>query len=410
MTESVSSSSESRGSSGGSEASRASSASESKDFSKAGETAERSMRGEAARSALDSPEGRSALSDSAKSVGATPQKDVSSEIAVDTAQTTAKAVTGYRADMYGEIGVGNKTVNITGQRQFGGAVKGTSLADAQYTARQGTPGAPSYGIDDFARTDARGSFAQNSAISAQATHNDMVARTRASGGPAASEVRMEVSRAQSSGTRFDDAVIGPETQQSSPKVEMKAARDIKPNQLRVDLADAKAGHTVEYVVTDNPRTGSTGLTQSSQAKLNSAVAQSNGNMSVNYKPDIAPSRASVEALETAARVSRVGRALGKVAVPVGIAADTYAISSAYVADGNRIGTETKVAVAESVGGWAGAGAGALGGAKTGAAIGTVIGGPIGTAVGAVAGGVVGAIGGALVGSGVLGGFARSLFG
>ncbi len=328
-----------------------------------------------------------------------------SDTVTETTQTVATAATGYRADMYGEIGVGNRTANIAGQRQFGGAVRGSTLADASFTARQGTPGAPGFGIDDFARADRRGSFARSSAVSATATYNDAVARSSAPGGPAPADITFEQTRSSSAGTRVDDMAIG-----SNHSVETKAATSVKSGQVAIDVADAAAGRTIEYSITNNPNTGATGLNPSAQTRMNTAVANSNGNLSVSYNPDLAPSRASVEALETAAKVSRVGRAMGKVAVPVGIAADTYAIGSAYRADGNTFGTNTKVAVAESAGGWAGAGAGAWGGAKAGAAIGTAVGGPIGTAVGAVAGGVIGAVGGALVGSGVIGGWAKSWFG
>ena len=86
----------------------------------------------------------------------------------------------------------------------------------------------------------------------------------------------------------------------------------------------------------------------------------------------------------------------KVAAPVGIGLDVYAIGSAIERDGGTFGENTASTTGGVVGGWAGAWAGGVVGVEIGATIGS-IGGPVGTAIGGFAGGLIGGISGAFVG-------------
>jgi len=112
-------------------------------------------------------------------------------------------------------------------------------------------------------------------------------------------------------------------------------------------------------------------------------------------------RAAIEAaadaklLSTNGMVRGAGEILenfGKVARPIGIALDIYSVGSAYQADGETIGDNTKRTVSGIAGSAAGGAAGAWGGAAAGAAIGSIV--PVvGTAVGGVIGGIIGGIAG-----------------
>ena len=99
-------------------------------------------------------------------------------------------------------------------------------------------------------------------------------------------------------------------------------------------------------------------------------------------------------------IDGVGKVVGRVAVPVGVAMDTISLAQAYRQDGNTIGKHTQETAGSVAGGWAGAIAGGEFGAEGGAAVGTFVAGPVGTVVGGAVGGVVGGVGGAIVGSGV----------
>ena len=182
--------------------------------------------------------------------------------------------------------------------------------------------------------------------------------------------------------------------------EVKTAKDIQTgpkSQLAKDINAAVAGQRVNYVMTDNPVTGANQTNPATTRALNNANVATKGNLSWSHVNNIAPSASTINAVNISSHVSRGVRAFGRIAAPIGLAADVYSIRSAYVSDGNTIGINTKVAVAGSAGGWAGGAAGAWGGAKIGMAFGS-FGGPAGTAIGAVVGGVLGAIGGAFFGS------------
>lgn len=112
--------------------------------------------------------------------------------------------------------------------------------------------------------------------------------------------------------------------------------------------------------------------------------------SIQSRPGIA--RANDFLIRNAESVSRVGKVVGKGLIVVGIAVETYRITKAYEADGNRVGQNTLETTGSAVGGLGGA----IAGAEIGATIG-VVGGPVGVLVGGVVGGIVGGIAGSALG-------------
>ncbi len=114
---------------------------------------------------------------------------------------------------------------------------------------------------------------------------------------------------------------------------------------------------------------------------------------------------SPAAFKAAGAAARMVERVEKVALPVGVALDTARLANAYLADGDRVGTQMVQTGASIAGGWAGAAAGAAGGAEGGAALGGAIGALFGgagavpgAAIGGVAGGIAGGIAGAFMGS------------
>jgi hypothetical protein len=172
---------------------------------------------------------------------------------------------------------------------------------------------------------------------------------------------------------------------------------INPSQFGRDMTAARKGLAVDYEFAGNPLTGNHGPNAAIAAKLNAATRATNGNFTWGVT-DVAPSGAALAAVETAAKISRAAHAVGRVAVPIAIAADAYSIGSGIAADGGTFGRNATVATAGAAGGWAGAAAGGWGGVQFGTMAGAAIGGPVGAAIGAVAGGLIGAIGGGLFGS------------
>ena len=212
-----------------------------------------------------------------------------------------------------------------------------------------------------------------------------------------SEISFEAPNPLSPGRTYDiqfdrDTPLGPRTQAT----EIKAGMSINGSQFSRDVAAAANGLDVDYRFAGNPITGNHGPDAATAARLNAATAATNGNFTWGVA-DVAPGRAAVEAVETAAQISRAAHAVGRVAVPVGIAADAYSIGSGIVADGGTFGPNATVATAGAAGGWAGAVAGGWGGVQLGTLAGAAVGGPVGAPIGAVIGGLIGAIGGGLFG-------------
>ena len=124
--------------------------------------------------------------------------------------------------------------------------------------------------------------------------------------------------------------------------------------------------------------------------------------------DVGKSEAAMARMGT---VAKGLDAVGKVAVPVAVAADGVQLYNAYKQDGNTIGAHTAETAGSVAGGWAGAAIGAESGAEVGGAIGAAFGGVgavPGAIIGGLAGGVVGGIAGSSVGKGVVH-FVESLF-
>ena len=292
------------------------------------------------------------------------------------AGVAGQAGVGYRAAMYGEVGVGPWTAQVGPSMRFGRFASESTLTQMRFSH---------LGIDDFARSDFYGHMARNTMASSQAAFN--YAHATATN---LEDVRFEATTQQAPSRTYDV-----HTGRGAPYTEIKAGQSISARQLQADIAAARGGLLVDYRFAGNPITGNHGPTPSVTARLADAHVQSGGNLTYGVT-DIAASRASIEAVESAAHVSRAARAFGRVAAPVGLAADAYSIGSAIQADGGTFGRNATIATAGTVGGWAGAAAGGWGGAQVGAAVGAV-GGPAGVAVGAVVGGLVGAVGGAFFG-------------
>jgi hypothetical protein len=114
------------------------------------------------------------------------------------------------------------------------------------------------------------------------------------------------------------------------------------------------------------------------------------------KPSVATQAAKDgESLAENAKLRGLGAGLetvGKVALPVAVAADAVQLGQAFHEDGNRIGKHTGEAASSVAGGWAGAETGAVVGAEVGS-----LGGPVGTVVGGLVGGIAGSIAGSSLG-------------
>ena len=314
----------------------------------------------------------------------------------DITQTGAAAATGYRAGMYGEFGVGPFTANVGPAQQFGRFAPESTLARPSFNG---------YGIDNFAQ---RTGWAapQQTLISSQAAWEYGRQQASALGIPE-SQIRFESTNPLSPGRTYDvqferDTPLGPRTQAT----EIKAGRSINASQFSRDVTAAVNGLDVDYRFAGNPLTGNHGPNPATAARLNAATAATNGNFTWGVE-NIAPSRAGIQAVETAAQISRAAHVVGRVAVPIGIAADAYSIGSGIAADGGTFGRNATVATASAAGGWGGAAAGGWAGVQLGTLAGAAIGGPVGAPIGAVVGGLIGAIGGGLFGGWGAGELARA---
>jgi len=330
------------------------------------------------------------------------------EKAIELAGNAAKSAVGYNVGMYGEVGIGSKQFQITSEARFGAITPESTLASPSFMQR-GTSDINNYGIDEFSGRHPegmprnsegyRGDFSRNTVISSQATHN-YGSRVAATEGISPDQVEFEVPRpdgrvvdVQRPGT-IAGTIIDTEIKAA---VSVSGSANRGTGQVGKDVSIASPVRQVEYVFTDNPNTGAAGPSSAAVNNLTRANSLSGGNVSQTYVPDIAPGSAEIDSVVAASKVSRGARAIGRVAAPLGIAADGYSISTAYRQDGGKVGVNTAAAVAGSAGGWVGGAAGAWGGVQAGATIGA-LGGPVGSAVGGVVGGIIG---------GVLGGFGLS---
>ena len=323
------------------------------------------------------PQDRPAAPPAAPGVGADPGIGPIG-LAAEAAQTAGEAGVGYRAAMYGEVGAFGRTAQIGPEQQFGRLAANSTLANPQFRG---------YGIDQFARSNP---WPMQTMVSTQATY-DYARQQAALNNIPPGDVRFEV-RDPGIANRIYDVQTG----QQAPYTEIKAGKSIDGRQLGIDIRAAQNGAQIDYRFTGNPLTGNHGPDPAVANRLAAANAATGGNLTSGIA-DIAPTARQVQAVETAARVSQAARGFGRVAAPVGLAADAYAIGSGIQADGGRFGRNAAVATAGAAGGWGGAAAGAAGGVKFGTLAGTMLGGPVGAAVGAVAGGLIGAVGGGFLG-------------
>ncbi len=294
------------------------------------------------------------------------------------------------ADVLSLAGAANTGMNVPLQGVDVGPLKINAMRFGRYTPNSTRPAA-GYKISQFSDPGFRGYIAKQTMVSSQAAYE--VAKQM---DPSLRSTRFEVETPMNGVRRSYDAQV--RTASNNSMVEVKAGKTINAAQLKKDIDLAKTGRTVEYVFTGNPITGNHGPDAATTAKLADAAQQSGGNLSHRVAADIAPSGKQVDAVVTASKFSRYARGAGKVLGPAGVALDVYTIGSAYQKDGGTFGKNTKVAVAETAGGWAGAASGGWAGAQLGATAGAVVGGPVGAAVGGVVGGVIGAVGGAISGS------------
>lgn len=313
-------------------------------------------------------------------------KQAATQPLADATKTTAAAATGYRANMYGEIGVGPFTTNIAPEKQFGRFEPDSTLARPKFTG---------YGIDNFAKRTGP-ALPQQTMISSQGAWDFAHQHANALGLPS-NKIFFESKNPLSTDRTYDLQLEPLDPLLSDSVTEIKAGKSIDSRQFSRDVTAAKNGLAVDYQFARNPITGNHGPDAAVAARLNAATRATNSNFTWGVA-NVATSGAALNAVETAAKVSHAVRAVGRVVVPIGIAADAYSISSAIAADGGTFGRNATVATAGAAGGWTGAAAGGWGGVELGTLAGGMIGGPIGAAIGAVAGGLIGAIGGGLFGS------------
>jgi hypothetical protein len=86
---------------------------------------------------------------------------------------------------------------------------------------------------------------------------------------------------------------------------------------------------------------------------------------------------------------KIGRAISKMATPIGLGMSGYNLYGAYKSDGDRIGKNTKITATSEAGSWVGG----IGGSAVGANIGTACCPGFGTLAGGIIGGIAGGFGG-----------------
>lgn len=292
------------------------------------------------------------------------------------------------ADIGSQVGAANVGFNapLTGVHIGNVEVVSPSMQFGRYAPNSVSPTA-GYNITQFSRTDNffASYMARQTMVSSQASYE-----YAKSVDPSLSNTVFEASSPV-------DATRSYDVHSNNAYTEVKAGKSITPSQLAKDVDLAKTGQAVDYVFTGNPITGNHGPDARVSAKLADAMQETGGKLTTTVA-DITPSARQMDAVVDASRLTRVARGAGKVLGPAALALDVYTIGSAVQKDGGTFGENTKVAVAETAGGWAGAASGGYVGAKGGAIVGAMVGGPAGAAIGAVVGGAGGAIAGAISGS------------
>lgn len=320
-------------------------------------------------------------------------------LTAESLQTAGEAGVGYRAAMYGEVGVGQSGMKFGTHQKYGVIIDNSTLSSLKFGG---------YSIDKFGGyvTDEIGNetttrsgerriprdsnFPLSKIISTDAQYDFARQQAQLNGIPR-DQVRFEF-RDSNIKVRKYDIQLGANT----PYIEIKAGKTISPSQLLTDTRAAQNGAQIDYRFAENPVSGYHGPDPADARRLTATSAATNGNFTSSLI-DNGPSAGQVRALEAASTVSYAARRFGRVAAPLGVAGDVIAIGSGMVADGG-IGQKTAEAAAGAAGGWAGAAIGAWSGIKGGAIAGTVVGGPVmGAPIGAVVGGLSGAVAGGFFG-------------
>lgn len=291
------------------------------------------------------------------------------------------------ADAVSLAGAANTGINVPLHGIEKGPIKAEPMRFGRYAKNSVSP-ETGYRISEYGRNHQGWNPAKNTMVSSQAAY-DVARQTD----PGLKHTRFEVDTPAANVQRSYD-IKSPD----NTLVEIKAGKTVTPDQLAKDINLARTGQAVEYVFTGNPVTGNHGPDDKTIAKLDDAVQKSGGNLSYRVADDVAPTSRQIDAVASAGKFSRITKSAGKVLGPAAVALDVYTIGAAVHKDGGSFGQNTKVAVAETAGGWAGAASVGWVGAQMGAYGGALVGGPVGAAVGGVAGAVVGAISGAISGS------------
>ena len=268
----------------------------------------------------------------------TLQQRTATDSAVDITTTAAAANVGFNAPLTG-IHIGNAQL-VAPSMQFG-----------RYSPDSLSPSS-GYNITQFSRTDSfAGHISRQTMVSSQAAFE-----YAKSIDPSLSNTSFEVPNAN--GRSYDIQI-------NDDLVEIKAGKSISSPQLARDIDLAKTGQAVDYVFAGNSITGNHGPDASVANRLADATQRTSGNLTSTVA-DIAPSSSQVDAVVSASRFSSVAKGAGKVLGPAGVALDVYTIGNAVRKDGGTFGENTKVAVSETAGGWAGATSMGYAGAKGGA--------------------------------------------
>lgn len=302
--------------------------------------------------------------------GETLRQSTATDAALDAVSTGLVAVPGASLPLNG-LTVGGQSV--VDSMKFGRFAPNSTIPNHGYS------------LSTFTQPGRAQFFSTNTMVSSQASW--MNARQL---DPTLSSTRFEVPSPDTSVNRTYDRAFG------DTYFEDKAGKSISARQLATDIDLARTGTSVQYTFSGNPVTGNHGPDARVSATLDTASDTTRGRLT-SVVSDIEVSPATVDAVQSASRVSTTLRGASRVAAPVAAAIDVYRIGST-AAEHGVLSTETAAVVTETAGGWAGAGAGGIAGAKGGAAVGALVGGPAGAAVGAVVGAVGGAVAGAIAGS------------
>lgn len=316
----------------------------------------------------------------------------------DATKTPAPPATEHRNGMYGEIGADPFAANVGLENQFGVSAPESTFARPLFVGYGIVqPSFLGYGIDNVAQQ-AGWAASQQTLIGSEATWDFARQRVDTLGLPQ-SEIRFESANPPGPGRTYDvqfdrAALRGPRAQ---------ATESINPSQFGGDTTAARNGLVMAHEFAGNPITGDNGPNPAVAVGLNAATGATTGNFTWGVV-NVVPTSVALDAVETAARLSYAVCAVGRGAVPIGVAADANWIGPAIAANGGTFGRNATVATAGSARGWAGGPAGRPGGVQLGPLAGAVIGGlagaliggPVGAAIGVVAGGLIGTIGGWLV--------------